>query len=292
MKTALSILQSVRYRINLTAPTTLLSLNDPDKLQQLYALYAVLEELRQKRIWPQQKRKYSFSTANGVASYQLPPDFYSLLPGTQWNQDENLSLIGPVSDAEFTIYTQGDAASTINYTGRIFGFDENPSSDGGQFEITPTPTGAVNLYFEYVSRNLLIPKHWTSGDTIAAGAYVNANGQIYSSAGGGTAGSTAPTGTGTGISDGTISDWASYSSPYETVLADTDLVLFDADLVALGVRAKIMEDQGSPDWQSAAAEYQSKIDAAATRYYGIRTGHFSRRYSRHRYAVPGRGWSI
>ena len=292
MKTFLSIVQHSLRRINKPAPSSLFGTTDQGNLQLIHLMYSVLEDLRQKRVFPQQKRTYSFATVSGVSSYQLPLDYYSLLPGTQWNQDEDLPLTGPVSDALFTIYTQGNAASTINFTGRIFGPDENPNSDGGQFELSPTPSSAVSLYFEYITRNTLMPKNWAASTAFAAGAYCNSNGNIYQTTAGGTSGSTAPTGTGTGnVSDGGITDWVFFRGPYETLLADTDLVVFDYDLVSLGLLAKYTQAHGG-DWQPYAAEYESKVEKGASRYYGIRIGSFSRKRNLRRYRVPTTGWSF
>lgn len=290
MKTVLSIVQQSLRRMNVPAPSSLYGTTDQGNLQLISIMYEVLEELRQSGVFPQQKRTYPFSTTSGLASYPLPLDFYSLLPGTQWNQDEDRPLIGPVEDSLFTLYTQGTASSTTNFTGRIFGPDENPNSDGGQFQVNPTPSATVNLYFEYVSRNTLMPKNWAPSTVFAAGAYCNSNGNIYQTTAGGTTSTDPPTGT-TTHDDGGVTDWAFFRGPYETLTADTDLAIFDYDLISLGFRSKYMEEHGG-DFQMASAEYHTKIERARTRYYGIRKGSFSRRKSRRRYVVPTTGWSL
>lgn len=291
MKTALSIIQSVRYRMNLTAPTTLISVTDPDELQMIYLLYAVCEELRQARCWTQIKRAYSFNTVNAQATYQLPRDFYAPLMRSQWNASEDGRLVGPLDDDSYMALLESGSNSPTNYAYRLFGYDENPASNSGQFYVNPTPSSAQTLKFEYVTRSFLLPVNWTASTSYGANAYVNASGNIYQKGSGtATSGTTVPSHTsGTG-SDGTIT-WTYISAPYETIVADTDLVVFDDDLVKLGLRAKWMEEKGG-DYAQAKAEFEAKVDQAVARYRGSYIGNMCGRESRPNYSIPNRSWSI
>jgi len=291
MKTALSIIQSVCRRINHPVPTTLLSLTDPDELQLLELLYAVCEELRQARCWVQLKRKHAFTTVNGQASYQLPADFYAaLMP--RWNTAEDLRLIGPVSDDDFGAKLYGSDPSSFNFTLRLFGRDENTASASGQVELSPTPSSAVACAFEYITRSYLLPQNWAASTSYGANAYVNASGNIYQKgAGTATSGATVPSHTSGSVSDGTIA-WTYISTPYETVLADTDLVVFDDDLVKLGLEAYIAERRGG-DYEALRGEFQAKIDQAVGRYRGPYLGSFCAPKDQRAYTVtPLKGWSL
>jgi hypothetical protein len=289
MQTALSIVQSVRKRMNLPYPTTLVSVTDPDELQITEILYAVCEDLRQAKCWIQQKRNYSFPTVNGVSTYQLPKDYYSPLLGSGWNTDEsNPIMLG--TDAEFSYKLHGDDPSTYNFTYRLFGYDQNPNSAGGQFEVNPTPSSAVNLTFAYLSRNLFLPKHWQPSTAYTSGTYVNANGNIYLCDTNGTSSTTAPTGQTANIVDGSTR-WDYVSEPYETIVADTDLCIFDADLVKLGLRAKWLEENGGV-FENALYEYESKISKAQARMRGSYIGKIRGTSDSPRYHVPSKGWSI
>jgi hypothetical protein len=291
MLTALSIIQSVRRRLLLPVPTALVGVTDPDELQMLEIVYAVCEELRQARCWIQQKRLHSFTTVANQGSYQLPKDFYGALLGTQWNTDETNALVGPVSDSEFAYRVFGDDDSTYNFTYRLFGPDENPNSANGQFELNPTPTSAIDLSFYYLSRNLFMPKHWLPSTVYTSGTYVNANGNIYLCDTNGTShASTAPTGQTQNISDGTTR-WDYVSDPYETIIADTDLCLFDPDLVKLGLRAKWNEEHGG-EYEMAKFEYETKISQAVSRMKGSSVGSLIRVSNNPRYRIPSRSWSI
>lgn len=293
MKTALSIVQSVRKRLNLPAITALVGATDPDELQMIELLYAVCEELRQARCWTQLKRSYSFATVATQASYQLPADFYSPLLNTHWNATEDERLIGPVTDDDFMYLTESGSSSTQNYTFRIFGRDENTASGGGQFYVNPTPSAVQTLKFEYLTRSFLLPKNWAASTAFGAGAYCNASGNIYQTAAGGTSGATVPSHTTGSVADGAGGvTWTYISAAYETLVADTDLVIFDSDLVALGLRAKWLEESGG-EYQQALAEYEDKIDRAVSRYRGPIVGSQCGGSAKRRYSVtPLRSWSL
>lgn len=290
IQTALSIVQSVRKRENLPAITTLVSVTDPDVLQVIEELYAVCEELRQARCFPLQKRKYTFDTVASQRRYQFPADFYAMLLSTAWNDDQSLRLEGPLTDNEMTYRVSG-ASSGSFFAFRAFGFDQNVNSTGnGQLELDPTPSSAITLSFEYISRNLFIPRNWVTSTVFAATSYCNASGNIYYTTAGGTTGATIPSHTSGSVSDGGVT-WAYYSSPYEAIIADTDLCIFDADLVKLGLRAKLREDKGG-DYQAAEAEFRAKIDQAVSRQTGSYVGSLIPRMLRPRYIVPPGSWSI
>jgi hypothetical protein len=290
MKTALSIINSVRYRMNLSALATLVTPTDPDELQMIHLLYAVCEELRQSRCWPQLKRYYTFETVDTVKSYQLPLDFYSSLLQTHWNEEESMPLISSVSDGEFAAYLHSGSPASTNYTWRPFGRDENPASSVGQFVVNPTPSAAQTLSFEYLTRSFLLPRNWVAGATFAAGSYCNASGNIYYTAAGGVAGATVPSHSTGSVSDGTVL-WAYNTAPYELVLADTDLVVFDDDLVKLGLRAKWIEEKGG-DYSSAKAEFDGKVDRALCRYKGSHIGTFGAIAGGPSYTTQYKGWVI
>lgn len=299
-KTALSIIQDVMYLVNLSnVPTAIVGETDPNTLQLRQVLYKVCQDLRQVGAWTEQKRKHTFDTSDGVSTYPLPTDYYSPLTNTHYNDSEADILIGPISDAEFAYYLKSSHTPAHNYYYRLFGWDNNSASAGGQFEITPTPGSAQTLSLEYMTRHLFLPQNWVSGAAYTSGSsYVNVNGNIYKCSGSITASDTAPAGTGTGIvdDDGT---WDYYNEPYETILADTDLVLFDYDLVELGFRGMWSGEKNADIYSAdAKAEYQQKKAQARARLKGSFVGSFGRTSGGYagkgmpRYSYPYRNWSI
>lgn len=291
-KTALLIIQEVLQRVNIPSITAIVGSTDPNVLQLKQVLYAVVEELRQVGTWTQQKRKYSFDTVAAVSKYALPKDFYCPLMNTQYNNDENDILIGPISDAEFAFYLNGGTTAGHNYYYRLFGWDNVADSDGGQFEITPTPGSAQELSLEYMTRHLFLPANYVLGTAYAENALVNVNGNIYKCSSAITEADTAPSGTGAAIADddGT---WDYYNEPYEVLAADTDIVLFDYDLVKLGIRAKWSGEKNAGIYsQMAEKEYQKKIDKARARMKGSFIGSMTGTQLVPGYTVPYRNWSL
>lgn len=297
MQSALSIVQSVRKRINSPVPTSLFGSSDPDELQLLELLYSVCEELRQAKCWTVQKKLHEFDTEADRSQYPLPPDYYAPLTGTFYNQDTNEPFSGPSSDAAFALFVEGDSPALREFTWRPFGPNESLAANTaqGQFEVNPVPSSAVNCRFEYLSRNLFQPPFWTISTAYSSGDVVSSNGRIYTCDTNGTSSSDpadAPSGTDDNQADGTT-QWDHRAAAYETILADTDLCIFDADLVKLGLRAKLYEEQGGA-YQEAMAEFKAKIDAAQARFKGSYVGRmFGRgRGRRPIYHIPDRSWSI
>lgn len=299
MKTALSILQSTIRGMGLSpnVPSTLLSLTDPDKVQQLEILYEVCEELRREGPFKQQVQTHEFDTASGTATYPLPGDFYEVVPCTQYNQDTDWRLIGPLTDAEFMAFKEGELYIPTEYVWRIVGFDENSSSTSGrQFEVYPTPGATENLVFQYISGHLFIPPDWAPSTVYASGDYVNVNGRIYLCDTNGTSGSTPPSGTSNNQSDGTT-QWDYYSSTYETVLDDSDTCIFDANIVKLGVKAKYQANHaGDPNMVLRSEKaYMDAIESMRFRWEGQTRARGDRRGvtsgSHGPYVQPG-SWSF
>lgn len=289
--TILADIQSFCYRIGLTPPSSLFGSTDPGTLQLIHIFYSVCESLRQARCWPQQKRTHTFETESGRTKYPLPQDFYACTESTQWNEDQDRQLNGPVSDADFTYRLYGISSSGSDFTWRIFGPDINPNTSGGQFQIEPTPgSTAETITFEYLTKNLFLPKNWLPSTAYTSGVYVNANGNIYLCDTNGTSSSTPPSATTSNIVDGTTR-WDYVSTAYETILADTDINLFDSDLVKLGIRAKFLEEKGE-DFNPAADEYASKVSQAQARWHGSFVGSMIRKNRGPSYSVPYRNWSL
>lgn len=273
------------------APTALAGTTDPATLQLVALLNATLEELRQAKCWAQQKRVHTFATVAGQASYQLPEDFYSVIPFTETDRANSMSIPAMLDEsAAYNLYQILLASG--NYAYRMFGFDENEASATGQFNLIPTPGSVGNITFEYLSRNLYLPKKWAISTLWGAGAYCNASGNIYKTPAGGTTGpaGTVPSHTTGTVSDGVVS-WTYVSAPYERLIADTDVAIFDYDLVGLGVRAKFFENNGGA-FEAPKNEFNGKIDRAQGRTSGDRVGSFSRHSIKNRYHTPYGGWTI
>lgn len=272
-----------------TPPSTLASTTDSQQLKLKAILADVARELRRDMQFPAQKRTHEFTTIASTDSYQLPEDFFGLLFETAWDKDQQWPLEGPLSDSVFSSRKYRETGAIVSQF-RMFGFDRNPNSAGGQFKVYPTPGDAYDFAFDYITASLFLPPNWLPSTTYVSGQYVNANGNIYLCDTNGTSGTTAPAGQGVNISDGTT-QWDYVSAPYETVRTNDDLCLFDDELMVLGVRVGYLRGTGK-DISKEFADYEDAKKAAKHRYYGNRRGSFGSKRTGPQYTIPVRGWSI
>ena len=167
VRTALSVVQEFRRGVNLSVPTTITSLTDPDELQLVEHMNQVCEYLRRRGPFRQQVRSYTFNTADATSTYSLPGDYWAPLPLTHYNRTTDRRLVGPLTDGEWQEYTEGFGATPYEYLWRIAGYDSSLSGvEGRLFEVYPTPSAVESLTFEYISGNLYLPTGWfASPDT-------------------------------------------------------------------------------------------------------------------------------
>jgi hypothetical protein len=254
-------------------------------------LLATARDLRKTRAFPQSIRTHSFQTVADKRSYQFPKDFYSGLLGTAYNRSTQWALVGPSSGSTWNYVLHGLGNSGIRDRYRVAGIDRNPNSAGGMFSLDPVPDLVETISYDYISRLLFLPPHWTPGTAVVLNQKVNANGEIYICTSAGTThASTAPSGTGTGISDGTA-EWSSSDESYESPTSDDDLCLFDEDALIEGIKYRWYRGKRQ-DFTLEKTEYERiKLEAAA-RWQGsyvvdANTGelHSTRR-------VPAGSWNL
>lgn len=290
--TVQGLVNSFCDRMGIARPTTLISasVSSPNDRQLHALLIAVCEELRQERCWDQQKKIHSFTTTSGRSKYPFPQDFYAPVFNTQRNTTQNQALYGPVPDGLFE-YWLDSGGGVRDFAYRVLGPDFNPNTAGGQVEVYPTPGSTTQtIRYAYYTKNLFMPPNWLPSTAyISNTSRVNSNGYNYLCDTSGTSASTTgPTGTTTNITDG-AARWDWIEEPYETILSNSDLCLFDEDLVKLGLRSKWLQDEGE-EYEAEEAEYRRKITAASARFKGSFVGSFARKGYRPRYSYPIGGW--
>lgn len=188
MATVLSLVQKACYQSGLAAPNALVSATDAASLQYLNLFYATGEDLRSGTLWPQLKRKHTVVLSAGRSQYQLPPDYYTLVPETSWDQNNHWQMRGPISDGGMNNRTYGYVTIENRKAFRVFGPDQGTSTLAGQFQITPVPgsgeAGQI-LTFEYISKSWLTPPAWVASATYAGPGtttYVTVSGNNYQDA--------------------------------------------------------------------------------------------------------------
>ncbi|CAB4203030.1 hypothetical protein UFOVP1365_22 [uncultured Caudovirales phage] len=289
------IVQAALYTLNVSPPTSLIT-STPQVLQLKHILYDQSRQLRSTRVWPQQKRTYTFDLVSGQSSYQLPGNYYAALTDTAWDDDRRLRLIGPMSDAAFTDRTKGGRGITSTPSYRIFGPDTNSNSSGGQFHIHPTPTSSgETLSFEYISSDILIPPYWIPSEaSITVGTYRNVNSNIYKCTAitTGTTSTTAPTHTsGTAVDGGVTWSCDSPINSYEIIISDFDRSVFDDDLMISGVRWRYLQ-ANKMNYMAYYEGYTALLNSAQARWTGSTIGSMTSKPAPQRYASTPGSWTF
>lgn len=268
--------------MNLPAPSSIVGVSSPNEQQLLSLFQQVGDNLRNRPYnWPQLKRGYTFTTQTNVSVYELPGDFYRLLPAAQWDVTNQWPLAGPASDFQFSA-EQIIAISVENRkTYRIIGptshlLSTSPYNkrSAGKFEIEPAGSNNTDeLYLGYVSCNWVWPRDWAASTAYVSGDIRSVNGYVYICKTGGTSGTTRPTTStiGADITDNTVT-WQRYLEPYlvepaNSKLNDADLVLFDTDLMIEGMRWAYKMAKGQ-DYVQLRQDWENAVKGAFARFEG------------------------
>jgi len=153
-----------------------------------------------------------------------------------------MPLAGPISNGEMALQTYGITASgpyaKFQFNGAqgyVFNTSPYSQTSAGYFQISPAGTNNTDQnVIAYISKNTVWPTNWLASTGYLAGAKVTGINNIYICTIAGTSGTTRPsalTGTQT---DGTVT-WTVYNETYP-ISADTDICLFDDELVVEGMR--------------------------------------------------------
>lgn len=280
----LELVQAAAAEINIQVPSSLITTGDAE-VHWKHLLYSVSRDLRSTMVFPQQKRSHSITLSNGRSKYPLPADFYAGIIGTKFDQSNEWELIGPVSDGDWNYYLYGPGYGATRKMYRVFGPDKGQGSAtaGGQLELHPTPSTTETISFDYVSATTILPPLWTASTVIAASSYRSANGNIYFTTAGGTTGTTPPSATSAVPVDGTVT-WVYVSTAIETVSTNSDLSIFDDDIMIQGLKYMYKEanNQNASDAQR---KFETMKANAAARWVGPYRGRFDKRPGRAPYSV-------
>lgn len=144
---ALEVIQAAAAELgSITVPTQAISSTDPGVQLFVKLLQACGDELVEQNEWKDLTYLYTFTTVAAQAAYALPADFNRLVDSTVFDRSNSVELVegsaGSIEQAEFEPLTAYDTQYRIRR---------------GQIELTPTPTAARNIKFEYISQN------WVNG---------------------------------------------------------------------------------------------------------------------------------
>lgn len=233
----LSLLQDAASEINIQEPSAVVTATDGITKTLLRAAYRIGKKTRSEFRWPELVKLHEMTLVDGQESYAFPSDHDETTFETEWDQTNQWRLIGPYTAGQWNEIKYGITSTLPRYRFRVKGYTSK------QFFINPTPGSgeAGNLVsFEYQSTSWIRPPAYATGTTYGANAYVSEDGIYYKTINGGTSsGATVATDVG-------VTDWATYSTPYNTFLQDTDEVLFDEETFILGVAWKFLQMKRFP----------------------------------------------
>lgn len=215
-------------------------------IQQMNALLQrVGQELARQHPWSQLQVEAGFSTASGVSTYTLPSGFLRFIDGTIWNRTNQL----PVPSAAPQGWQQLQARTSgglVNKVMRVY---------GNAIHLYETPTAVESIYVEYQTKFWIRSaiSAWANNTAYTAGMVRSNAGLVYTCTTSGTSAvspATGPSGTGTGIADGTAV-WA-YLSPSvdsapptaETTDTATDYLFFDFRLLVDALKLHFKRHKG------------------------------------------------
>ena len=242
MATVSALLNKFCDRVLINREASYVGSSTPAARQYVSLLEFICSELLKRGDWITLKRVYTFTTQTGVSNYQNPGDFWRPLRGTQYSVNNQMPLAGPISNGEMALQTYGITASgpyaKFQFNGAqgyVFNTSPYSQTSAGYFQISPAGTNNTDQnVIAYISKNTVWPTNWLASTGYLAGVKVTGINNIYICTTAGTSGTTRPsvlTGT---VVDGTVT-WTVYNETYP-ISADTDICLFDDELVVEGMR--------------------------------------------------------
>lgn len=138
----LQICSDAAAELGLGELSTVYANTNANVVQLRNLLKSVGRKLAMRREWPALNKEHAFDTVNGTASYDLPIDFSRMVDQTQWNRDQTRSL-RPIGAQRWQQIQGNGITSTVALLFR-------PRST--TVELSPTPTAAEEIAFEYQSR--------------------------------------------------------------------------------------------------------------------------------------------
>jgi hypothetical protein len=134
---------------------------DPNIGQMLSLLTQAGQDLVREHEWPQLREEHTFTTSDGVFSYDLPSQFHRHVTQTQWNRTGTRRLGGPVTPQGWQALKGEGIDASITYWFR---------TEGQALRLHPTPTSTETLALEYVRSTWVLPDGGSASDRLDAPA--------------------------------------------------------------------------------------------------------------------------
>jgi hypothetical protein len=141
--TLLAIIQNASDRLGITRPTAAYLSTDQQVLQLVGLAQEEGKDLAKRHTWQALQTEYTFPTVASTASYALPSGFDSILKETVFNRTRRRRMVGDLTPEQWQ-ETQASLVTMVNPAFRI---------RGSLFYISPTPTAAETIAYEYNTKN-------------------------------------------------------------------------------------------------------------------------------------------
>jgi hypothetical protein len=141
--TLLTIVRNASDRLGLPRPSAVAASTDQSVLTLLGLAQEEGKTLAGRHTWQVLQTEYTFPTVASTASYALPSGFDQMLKDTVFNRTRRRRMVGDLSPSQWQ-ETQASLVTMVNPAFRI---------RGNLFYISPTPTAAETVAYEYISKN-------------------------------------------------------------------------------------------------------------------------------------------
>lgn len=137
----LSIVRNATDRLGLARPSNVVNSTDTTTLMLLAMAQEEGKTLARRHEWQVLQTEYTFDTVAATASYALPSAFDRILKETVFNRARRRRMVGDLTPQQWQ-ETQASLVTMVNPAFRI---------RGNLFLISPTPTAAETIAYEYVT---------------------------------------------------------------------------------------------------------------------------------------------
>lgn len=160
--TATNVVNDALLEMGMASSSDVYASTEAGVVQARALLKGLGRTLVRKYQWAALQKVHIFTTAAGTESYALPSDFGRLTPSTQWNQETEQRLLGPLQGQGWRVLNSSSAVNGITYWHRFY---------QRKVFLHPTPTAEEGLSYEYQSRFWVVP----TGQTIPTSESPTAN---------------------------------------------------------------------------------------------------------------------
>lgn len=272
MATILQHSATIAQRLGLPSPSSLVGSTNQTAIDILSQMTRAGQDIRDRFIWPELMKEYTFTLSSSTAAYAFPGDMNFQIFETHWNRTQKWPLMGPMTPTQWQGVKSGLTATIARNRFRIKGYTDT------QFYIDPTPGSAESgqtLVFEYITRSWLKPKTWVASTSWSGIQYCSYNGNFYDrgSTGAGTTGTSAPVHTSGSVSDGGIT-WTYLSTPYEYAVHDSDQLILRPEEIIRGTCWRYNQFKGF-DSEQDRKDSEMDLDRSIAGIQGASTWDFS-----------------